>query len=109
MYKCSVCGFVHWGDEPFDNCPKCGAAKENFKELSEDEAKLLENSRLTNEIHMELFDKLKEVEDLCAIGSDIDLDPGCSKIFNELLDEVYVKQQEIMAEIAGHVVKNKWN
>ncbi|MCT4611917.1 MAG: rubredoxin [Clostridia bacterium] len=109
MYKCSVCGLVHWGEEPFEKCPKCGTNRENFKKLDEAEEALIQNSRITNELHMGLFEKLREVEEICEAGSEINLDPGCYKIFNELLDIVYEKQQEILAEISGHVNKGKWN
>ena len=29
-WKCSVCGYVHTGEEPPDTCPVCGAPKEKF-------------------------------------------------------------------------------
>jgi ferredoxin-thioredoxin reductase catalytic subunit len=32
-WKCEVCGYEHSGNEPPDNCPKCGASKEMFKEV----------------------------------------------------------------------------
>lgn len=28
---CKVCGYAHYGDEAPDSCPKCGAAKSEFK------------------------------------------------------------------------------
>lgn len=34
-WKCSVCGYVHIGDEPPDKCPVCGAPKSKFIEISE--------------------------------------------------------------------------
>ena len=30
---CSICGYVHLGDEPPANCPNCNAAKDDFIEL----------------------------------------------------------------------------
>jgi rubrerythrin len=32
-WKCSVCGYIHTGDEPPDTCPVCGAPKEKFVEV----------------------------------------------------------------------------
>lgn len=32
-WVCSVCGYIHEGDEPPEVCPICGAAKEEFVEL----------------------------------------------------------------------------
>lgn len=36
-WKCSVCGYIHKGDEPPDKCPVCGAPKEKFIELPSEE------------------------------------------------------------------------
>ncbi len=109
LWQCEVCGYVHYGEEAPDKCPKCGAPKEKFTLLDDEKALLIESSRITNEIHMELFGLLEEVAIICEEGSDINLDPGCVKIFDELLEICDTKQQEIMAEIAGHVKKGKWN
>ncbi len=35
-WKCSVCGYVHVGDEPPEKCPVCGADRSLFKELIEE-------------------------------------------------------------------------
>ena len=34
-FVCSVCGYVHEGNEAPDKCPQCGAAKEKFNEKVE--------------------------------------------------------------------------
>ena len=34
-WECTVCGYIHEGDEPPDVCPICGAGKEYFKEVEE--------------------------------------------------------------------------
>jgi len=34
-WKCTVCGYVHVGPEPPENCPRCGAERELFIPLSE--------------------------------------------------------------------------
>ncbi len=34
-FVCSVCGFVHYGEEAPDSCPQCKVAKEKFKEVAE--------------------------------------------------------------------------
>lgn len=36
-WKCTVCGYIHIGDEPPDKCPVCGAPKSRFVEVSEPE------------------------------------------------------------------------
>ena len=35
-YVCSVCGYVHEGDEPPAQCPQCKAPAEKFTEMSGD-------------------------------------------------------------------------
>ena len=37
-WECTVCGYIHEGDEPPDVCPICGAGKEYFVELVEEQA-----------------------------------------------------------------------
>ena len=37
-FICTVCGYVHEGDEAPEKCPLCGAPKSKFKELTEEEA-----------------------------------------------------------------------
>ena len=36
-WQCSVCGYIHEGDEAPDRCPMCGAPKEKFVLLAADE------------------------------------------------------------------------
>ncbi len=35
-WKCTVCGYIHNGDEPPDKCPVCDAPKEKFIEVTEE-------------------------------------------------------------------------
>ena len=37
-FICTVCGYVHEGDEAPEKCPLCGAPKSKFKELNEEES-----------------------------------------------------------------------
>ena len=34
-WECLVCGYIHEGEEPPDECPICGAGKDQFVELQE--------------------------------------------------------------------------
>jgi rubrerythrin len=36
-YVCSVCGYVHEGDEPPEKCPQCGVPAEKFNKVEEGE------------------------------------------------------------------------
>ncbi len=35
-WKCSVCNYIHEGDEPPEKCPVCGADKDKFVEMTEE-------------------------------------------------------------------------
>ena len=37
-WKCTVCGYIHTGDEPPEKCPVCGAPKSMFIDVTEPEA-----------------------------------------------------------------------
>lgn len=36
-FICTVCGYIHEGDEAPEKCPLCGAPKSKFEEMKEDE------------------------------------------------------------------------
>ena len=36
-WKCTVCGYIHTGDEPPEKCPVCGAPKSKFIDVTEPE------------------------------------------------------------------------
>ena len=33
QWVCSICGYVYDGDEPPENCPRCGAPRVEFIEM----------------------------------------------------------------------------
>ena len=35
-YRCIICGYIHEGDHPPDECPLCGVGPEEFEEVVED-------------------------------------------------------------------------
>ena len=37
-WKCTICGYIHTGDEPPEKCPVCGAPKDKFIDVTEPEA-----------------------------------------------------------------------
>jgi len=45
-YVCSVCGYIHEGDEAPDNCPQCKAPKEKFYEKVEGFAQWADEHRI---------------------------------------------------------------
>lgn len=36
-WKCTVCGYIHTGDEPPEKCPVCGADKSKFVEVTDED------------------------------------------------------------------------
>lgn len=109
LFKCKVCGYVHRGEDAPESCPKCGVGREKFVELEEQAANLIEKSRETNDLHLEVFSLLEKVVKASERGAEINLDPGCFKIFNSLAKSSKEYQQMILAEINGHVGKGKFN
>lgn len=108
MFKCSVCNYIHEGASAPDHCPKCGAPKEKFVELTTEAADKVQRSRYTNDLHMELKLLLDTVEELSEQGIEDNLDPSCVKIFTEARDFAAVLTQKIKAELEGHMKKDKW-
>jgi predicted nucleic acid-binding Zn-ribbon protein len=108
MWQCGACGYVWDGEEPPDKCPKCGAAKEKFVELDAKAMELVERSRFTNSLHMQLFLLMEQVMDVAEDGIDDNLDGACVKIFKRALEQAEISQQSIKAELQGHMNKGKW-
>lgn len=108
LWRCEVCGYVHEGDEAPDKCPKCGAPKEKFTAVPEDDAKKIYMSDRTNDIHMEIAQLAMRIEALAKEGIEINLDPPCVALFENAKKEAWVIKQRSKAEIAGHIGKGKW-
>lgn len=108
LWRCQICGYVHSGDEAPDVCPKCGAPKEKFTELSEEEAKKIYASDRTNDIHMAIIDLSMKIAELSKEGIEINLDPPCVAAFEKAKNEAWVIKQRAKAELEGHMKKGKW-
>lgn len=109
MWKCEVCNYVSHGEEAPHKCPKCGAPKEKFAQLTGDHQEKLERSMYTNSLLRELITKMEEVQDLAQEGIEDDLDPGCKKLFVEAFEAAQFIKQTTLAEIENHVGKGKWS
>jgi len=107
-WKCGVCGFIHDGDGAPDKCVKCGALKEKFAQLDDAAANLVERSRNTNVLHMELTSLARKMEMVCKDGIDDNLDPNCVAVFNRAMAHSYEIMKLSMTELQGHMGKGKW-
>ena len=107
-WKCESCGYIHDGDEAPAKCPKCGAAKEQFKQLDEAAAKLVERSRHTNTLHARVIDLARQVEAICNDGIKDDLDPGCVDVFTKSRAIAWQMMKLSMTEQQLHMKKGKW-
>ena len=107
-WRCEVCGYIHDGEDAPDFCPKCGAKKEKFSLLDDDAANLVERSRFTNSLHMELHSIMHQVMELCEDGIEDDLDPGCVAIFKTAKKNAIEVMHSVKAELQGHMKKEKW-
>lgn len=108
LWKCSVCGYLHYGDEAPESCPKCGAPKDKFVELDNEAADKIVKSDRTNSIHMEIINLAERIRVLAQEGIDINLDPPCVSVFGKALQEALVIKQRSKAELEGHMKKGKW-
>ena len=108
LWKCSVCGYIHQGDNAPEACPKCGAPAEKFNVLPEEEADKIYAADRTNDIHMEIINLAMAINDLAEEGIEINLDPPCVSVFEKAKAEAWVIKQRSKAELAGHVGKGKW-
>lgn len=108
LWKCSVCGYAYSGDSAPEKCPKCVAPKESFFLLSEADAKKINDSDRTNDIHMEIINLAMKIRGLAKEGIDINLDPPCAELFSKAYAESWIIKQRSKAEIAGHIGRGKW-
>lgn len=108
LWRCSVCGYVHEGGDAPDSCPKCGATKDKFVQLTAEEADKIYKSDRTNDIHMEMIEIMGKIVELCKEGIDLNLDPPCVSAFTKAKDEAWIIKQRAKAELEGHMKKGKW-
>lgn len=57
-WRCTVCGYIHKGDEPPEKCPNCNALKEKFVEVDDN----------FEQIHIHYGQKV-------SYGTDVDVNP----------------------------------
>ncbi|ACB84842.1 rubredoxin-like domain-containing protein [Natranaerobius thermophilus] len=108
MWKCEVCNLILDVEEAPEKCPRCGAPKEKFMELTGESQEKVEKSRETNALLMELCELMEQAENISEEGIEINLDPGCLALFKQAKEQANVLKQSSKAEIEVHVGKGKW-
>ena len=106
-WKC-VCGYIHDGEAPPTQCPKCGAPAEKFVVVEEKIADLIDRSRYTNQLLAALMNMGEELESIGEAGIEDNLDPGCIDVFTYAKKAGIELRQMSKAEIQTHVQKSKW-
>jgi len=61
-FICSICGYVHEGEEAPDKCPQCGAPKEKFNEQASEGLVFADEHRIgvAKDVDPEILDGLKQ-------------------------------------------------
>src|SRR6056297_2764865 len=108
LMKCGGCGFTTQKDALGDNCPKCGAPREKFIELSEETSDKIRKADETNDLHMDIINLAMAIEELATEGVELDLDPGCVDAFEKAIQAAWQMKQISKAELEGHMKKSKW-
>ncbi|MFZ7132914.1 MAG: rubredoxin-like domain-containing protein [Eubacteriales bacterium] len=108
LYKCSVCGYTTEKESLGDNCPKCGAPREKFEELSEEASDKIRKADATNDLHMDIINLAMAIDELAHEGIELDLDPGCVDAFEKAIQAAWEMKQISKAELAIHMNKGKW-
>ena len=108
LFKCSACNYIHEGENAPDVCPKCGAPKEQYVELSPEAATLVYKSERTNDINMAIITLAEKIVTLAKEGIEINLDPNCLRGLTQAKNEAYAIKQNSKAELENHMKKGKW-
>ena len=108
MWRCKSCNYIWDDEEAPDSCPHCGAAAAQFGALSDKAADLIESSRFTNSLLMQLHLLMEQVIELAEDGIDDNLDPRCVNIFTLAMEQAEAMQQLVKAQLQEHAGKGKW-
>jgi uncharacterized membrane protein len=73
-WRCTVCGYIHDGDEPPEKCPVCGADKSLFEEIIEEADVKQQESKQADE----------KAPQSSGVATGIDPDPEPKTVFGRL-------------------------
>jgi rubredoxin len=97
-WKCSVCGYVHTGDDPPEKCPVCGADRSKFVEIVEEAPQQSEPVE-----EKPVVTAVQESASVHAIGDDR---PGKKRIeaFQAAFMKYYTVVTELMVKYHAHPI-----
>jgi rubrerythrin len=114
-FVCSICGYVHEGNDAPDKCPQCGALKEKFNEKKEGVLQWADEHRIgvAKGVDQEIYDGLKanfmgectEIGMYLAMGRQADREgfPEISDAYKKIAYEE-AEHAAKFAELMGEVV-----
>ncbi len=108
MWRCEVCGYLHEGEEPPDICPKCGAPKDKFELLDEEEASMMRDALATRDKYGQIYDHLESIRRIAQEGLDLNLDEGCNQIFTKTSEDIENIRNQLKEELDGHAQECIW-
>ena len=115
-FVCSVCGYVHEGNEAPDFCPQCKASKDKFKELTENSGFACEHViGVAKGVDKEIYDGLVENfnGECCEVGMYLAMSRQADREGYPEIAEAYkryafeeAEHAAKFAELLGEVVTN---
>jgi rubredoxin len=101
-WKCTVCGYIHFGDEPPEKCPVCGAPRSRFIDITEPEAPAPEPSAPAPAKETE---SLKEEAEITAASKPAAADqPAAPEPVSPFKDSRYRWFFDLMTRYHGHPI-----
>lgn len=99
QWKCTVCGYIHEGEQPPETCPACGAPKSQFVLLSE-----LPDA-LTKSLKMAFAEESKAHVRNMAFARKAELDelPQIGKLFRAVAEAERVHASEYLKYLEGMI------
>ncbi|MGL5416480.1 MAG: rubredoxin-like domain-containing protein [Clostridium sp.] len=108
LFKCTVCGYIHEGENPPAACPKCGVGPDKFNLLDEETTNKIYRADKTNDYHAKMISLANKMVKICEKGIEDNLDPGCLSTFEKAKNEAWVIKQRSKAELEKHMNAKKW-
>lgn len=108
LFKCTVCQYIHEGENAPEACPKCGVGPEKFNLLDEETTNKIYRANESNDYHIKVIELANKMIEISEKGIKDNLDPSCLSAFEKAKQEAWVIKLRSKAEIEKHMNGNKW-